>query len=40
MLSLASEDKNDAENRQFFCNSKNIKQIILMTGFVYLVDTA
>ena len=26
-LSLASEDKNDAESRKFCCNSKNIKRI-------------
>ena len=27
MFSLASEDKNDAESREFCCNSKNIKRI-------------
>ena len=27
MLSLASEDKNDAESRKFYCNSKIIKRI-------------
>ena len=26
-LSLASENKNDAENRRFCCNSKNVKRI-------------
>ena len=26
-LSLASEDKNDAESRKFCCNGKNIKRI-------------
>ena len=26
-LSLASENKNDAESRKFCCNSKNIKRI-------------
>ena len=26
-LSLASEDKNDAESRKFCCSSKNIKRI-------------
>ena len=31
-LSLASEDKNDAESKKFSCNIKNIKRIILMTG--------
>ena len=33
-LSLALEDKNDAESRKFCCNSKNIKTfgVILMTG--------
>ena len=27
MLSLASEDKNDAESRKFCCDSKDIKRI-------------
>ena len=31
-LSLASEDKNDAESRNFCSNGDNIKRIILMTG--------
>ena len=31
-LSLASEDKNDAESRTFRSNSDNIKRIILITG--------